>query len=160
MMADDDTFLSPLVSLLPQLVRDHWTAWGYGPPDAPTAVALLRRGLWASEVVVLYADGTASAYRAPETFGAVPLRAEYAHWHVQDHSLDQVLAAVSGGQHEYGAPQRLPADRRPPQTNPWPYPMPSVPRSCVRPSPYLRGGRPMSCLPTGRHRVEPFEGDR
>lgn len=160
MTADDDTFLSPLVSLLSQLVRDHWTAWGYGPSDAPTAVALVRRGLWSSDVVVLYADGSVSAYRAPETFGSVPLCAEYAHWHVQGCSLDRVMAAVSCAQHEYGAPQSLPVDRRPPQTKPWPYSMPSVSRSQVRPSPYLRDVRPVSCLTAGRHRVGPFEGDQ
>lgn len=122
-MATDDAWLTVLVTRLPDLIAGGWLPWGFGPPDAPSCLAFVRRGDLATDVLVLRPRDAIWAYRAPMTAGPDALRTDLVCWAFNG-TLDSVLAAAENARQEHGALYPPPPGCRPPSTAPWAYPVP------------------------------------
>ncbi len=122
----DDDYLAELVTFLPRLSPTGWRPWGFGPPVAPTAVAVLRRAPHATDVVLIRPEDPVMAYRAPVTAGLDAVRAQIVCWAFSG-TLGPVVTAVQQARSRYGAVRAMPLACRPPATPPWPYPMPVPP---------------------------------
>lgn len=122
----DNSYLADLVAWLPRLNRSGWRPWGFGPREAPVAVAVLRRALHATDVVLIRPEGPVMAYRAPLTTGLDALRAQLVCWAFSG-TLGPVITATHQARSRYGAVRTMPLACRPPTTPPWPYPMPVPP---------------------------------
>lgn len=131
-MAADD-YLADLVAGLPRLIRAGWRPCGFGPPDAPTAVALLRGAPHATDVLLIRPEGPVMAYRAPVTAGLDALRAELVCWAFSG-TLGPIVTAVWQARTRYGTGRVMPLACRPPAAAPWAYPM-SVPAPGPPPAP-------------------------
>lgn len=110
-------------TLLEELVKREWTLFAVGVRGAtPEVMVAVKRWQFVSDVIALRGQDRVTAYRAPDAFGAEPLRASFVIWHYVGHAayaLDQVLR-LSG---EFGDPYPIPEDCRIPELDSRPFVM-------------------------------------